>query len=75
MVGVHDEAKVVKGGHCMHADATDTHSQLQHLVGGLVVWSCDDHELCLIAVDLELSVSNQTLTSSTYISSCCNTRL
>ena len=42
------------GGHCMHSDATNAHSRLQHSVGGLVLWSCDDHELHLIAVDLKL---------------------
>ena len=52
--GVHDDAEVEEGGHCMHADATNAHSQLQRSVVGLVVWSCDDHELPLIAVDLKL---------------------
>ena len=51
---VHDDAEVVEGGHCMHSDATNAHSWLQCSVGGLVVRSCDDHELRLIAVDLKL---------------------
>ena len=51
--GVHDDAKIAEGGHCMHADATDAHSWLQHSVGGLVVRSWDDHELRLIPVDLK----------------------
>ena len=45
---------LIEGRHCMHADATNAHSRLQRSVGGLVVQSCDDHELRLIAVDLEL---------------------
>ena len=52
--GVHDDTEVAEGGHCMHSDATNAHSRLQHSVGGLVVRSCDDHELRLIAVDLKL---------------------
>ena len=53
-VGVHDDAEVAEGGHCMHTNATNAHSWLQCSVGGLVVQSCDDHELRLITVDLEL---------------------
>ena len=52
--GVHDDAKVAEGGHCMHIDSTKAHSRLQHSVGDLVVRSHDDHELHLVAVDLDL---------------------
>ena len=38
----------------MHSDPTNAHSRLQRSVGGLVVPSCDDHELRLITVDLKL---------------------
>ena len=51
---VHDDAEVADGEHCMHSDPTNAHSRLQRSVGGLVVRSCDDHELRLIAVDLKL---------------------
>ena len=53
--GVHDDVKVAKGGHCMHADSGNAHSLLQRSIGALVVRSRDDHELRLVAVDLELA--------------------
>ena len=44
-----------KGEHCTYADATNAHSRLQRSVGGLVMRSRNDHELRLVAVDLEQS--------------------
>ena len=52
--GFHDDTKVAEGGQYMHTDSANTHSRLQHSVGGLVVRSHDDHELCLVAGDLLL---------------------
>ena len=53
-VHMHDDAEVVEGEHCTHSDPTNAYSRLQRSVGGLVVRSCDDHELRLIAVNLKL---------------------